>query len=57
MFKSRKVVLFIFCLIAIIVCSIFKLDCSAGICALYTAYCAGNVTQKGLVQKGLSKEK
>lgn len=46
MFKSRKIVLFIACLIAIIGCAAFKLDCSMGIVSLYTAYCAGNVAQK-----------
>lgn len=46
MFKSRKVILFIFCLVAIIGCAAFHLDCSMGIVSLYTAYCAGNVCQK-----------
>lgn len=44
-FKSRKVILFIISMIAVILLAVFKQDYQ-GVIALYVAYCTGNVATK-----------
>ena len=43
--KSRKVILFLITMIAVVILSIFNKD-TAAIVALYGTYCAGNVGAK-----------
>lgn len=43
--KSRKIILFIISLVAVLVLSFLSKD-YAGIVTLYAIYCTGNVTQK-----------